>query len=42
MQPQKNYDVHNEEMNIFVNAVLKYSVAERPKTVEQFINFLSV
>ncbi|EXZ30910.1 hypothetical protein M136_5337 [Bacteroides fragilis str. S36L11] len=42
MQPQKIYDVHNEEMNIFLNAVLKYSVAERPRTVEQFIKLLSV
>lgn len=42
MQPQRTYDVHNEEMNIFLNAVLKYSVAERPRTVEQFIKLLSV
>ena len=41
-QPQKEYDVHNEEMNVFLNAVLKYSVAERPRTVEQFIKSLSI
>lgn len=42
MQPQKIYDLHNEEMNIFLNAVLKYSVAERPRTVEQFIKLLNI
>nr|WP_320060042.1 protein kinase [uncultured Bacteroides sp.] len=41
-QPQKIYDVHNEEMNIFLNIVLKYSVAERPRTVEQFIKSLNI
>lgn len=38
--PQKIFDVHNEEMNDFFNSVLKYSVAERPRTIDQFNKLL--
>lgn len=33
---QMKFDVGDKEMNIFLNSVLKFSVAERPRTIDQF------
>jgi len=36
------YDVNDREMNEFLNSVLKFSVAERPRTIDQFIKLLCI
>lgn len=38
--PQKIFEVYNEEMNGFLNSALKFSVAERPRTIDQFNKLL--
>lgn len=40
--PQISFDVSDELMNNFLNASLKFNVAERPRTIEQFLNILSL
>lgn len=39
---QKNFNVHDEQMNVFLNAALKLSVSERPRTIEYFKTLLSI
>ncbi|NMB97140.1 MAG: protein kinase [Clostridiaceae bacterium] len=34
--PQLTFDVNDREMNNFLNTVLKFSPAERPRTIDQF------
>lgn len=40
--PQMVFDVKDEEMNFFLNSVLKFSVAERPRTVDHFNKLLRI
>jgi len=42
MKPQKTFDLNDKEINTFLNSVLKYNVAERPRTIEQFIKSLNI
>jgi eukaryotic-like serine/threonine-protein kinase len=41
-QEQITFNVGDEPLNIFFNVVLKYKVAERPRTVENFKKTLSI
>lgn len=36
------FDLEDKEMNIFLNSVLKFSVAERPRKIDQFVKLLNI
>ncbi len=42
ISPQMVFDVKNEEMNIFLNSALKFSVAERPRSIDHFNKLLHI